>query len=1084
MAPKNKKKSGFQSVINNLKTSIMKVQSQDISSDIDSSLARISSSIMDKHSSNYAEMIKTTFSDIITQKFDFKHMSKEFFQSFVNAERFVRYANAEEIADSIPYCARALKVISDEIVAPDEIDKSIINVIQEDSELESVKLEKTNIDSLMKALEFERYIHDLIYETLKLGDQFVEVCDYTSEDIPLTQMILNEGLDNIDENIALSETIDIGYADSYIQETGVDDFKMTLRPVVVEAASNKTNKVEISKVRLIFHDPRYVIKLQSQRFKMCLGYVILPRYQYSGAIGGDPRGTYLKSMLYGMDDYKDLTGIDKLYSQIMGTIKQHVGNQEFSVNKKEVMNMMARCLKEFENERHLNFKVRYVAPDNIEHFTLSSRRFFPYGEGIFYKTTFSAKLLIALESAVTVKRISDSTDARVFYIETGVPRNARDVIEEVREARTKKKVSLDKFGSIGSIPSMITSYEDYYIPQVNGKRFMEFDTLPPAQNVRDATEELKYFRDILIASMEIPPSFISLEENLCCRDCTIIPLLNGNKLQLKDIIEQYDKGVRDMYTYSIDPSTNNIIPNKITWAGYTKRNTQCIRVWLDNDKYLDCTPDHKIMMRDGTYKEAQLLQPNDSIMPLYTKNKKINSSGLCYEQIYHPGDCKYGLTYHMVRDYFNIKKGSGLVCHHLDYDPRNNNPNNLISMSTIEHNSLHGREGTKIAGSGSLYVTENCAICGKEFERKFSLNKVTCSDECRSKYHAQTGYKSWKSREKKLREKYPILHKTCDWCSKEYDLIPDATYNPNIFHSCGDPHCTKRLKSLNISIGKSHGKMSSRIDYTNCEICNKPIITSQDNSLKVLKNVCRSTKCINTVLGRRAAEQKKAAARVKLTCPQCGKEFEQYKWYIKERKNPPTCGSKECRYLQIDAIRDMKSDNEQVSFMNHKVVKIELLEGLYDTGDITVENHHNFAIDAGIFIHNSNKNALTFENILFARTVVSYQTKFARNLRGLFNKLHKMVYGEQLLPTTNITFYPPKMLQAERQSEHIRVLADLINTLKDLGLNADYLKHKYLPIDWEEHDAAETAANLDKHLEPKEDIIAGSGGGIGGQQGF
>ena len=36
-----------------------------------------------------------------------------------------------------------------------------------------------------------------------------------------------------------------------------------------------------------------------------------------------------------------------------------------------------------------------------------------------------------------------------------------------------------------------------------------------------------------------------------------------------------------------------------------------LRLWFDNDKYLDCTPDHLIMMRDGTYKEAQNLEIND-----------------------------------------------------------------------------------------------------------------------------------------------------------------------------------------------------------------------------------------------------------------------------------------------------------------------------------------------------------------------------------------------------------------------------------------------------------------------------------------
>ena len=49
---------------------------------------------------------------------------------------------------------------------------------------------------------------------------------------------------------------------------------------------------------------------------------------------------------------------------------------------------------------------------------------------------------------------------------------------------------------------------------------------------------------------------------------------------------------------------------------------------LDNKKYIDCTPDHKFLTRNGKWVEAQSLTIGQSLMPLYTRpstNKKISN---------------------------------------------------------------------------------------------------------------------------------------------------------------------------------------------------------------------------------------------------------------------------------------------------------------------------------------------------------------------------------------------------------------------------------------------------------------------------
>ena len=54
----------------------------------------------------------------------------------------------------------------------------------------------------------------------------------------------------------------------------------------------------------------------------------------------------------------------------------------------------------------------------------------------------------------------------------------------------------------------------------------------------------------------------------------------------------------------------------------TKKNAEVIKIILDNNEEIVCTPNHKFMLREGTYKQAQNLTKQDSLMPL---NKKLSN---------------------------------------------------------------------------------------------------------------------------------------------------------------------------------------------------------------------------------------------------------------------------------------------------------------------------------------------------------------------------------------------------------------------------------------------------------------------------
>jgi hypothetical protein len=97
---------------------------------------------------------------------------------------------------------------------------------------------------------------------------------------------------------------------------------------------------------------------------------------------------------------------------------------------------------------------------------------------------------------------------------------------------------------------------------------------------------------------------------------TKIRLLDGRDLTLQQIIAEYEQG-KINWTYSVNLETHELEPGKITWAGVTRRDASVMRVSLDNDEYVDATPDHRFILRDGSERLVEHLQPGDALMSLY-----------------------------------------------------------------------------------------------------------------------------------------------------------------------------------------------------------------------------------------------------------------------------------------------------------------------------------------------------------------------------------------------------------------------------------------------------------------------------------
>ncbi|MBA2441739.1 MAG: DNA topoisomerase (ATP-hydrolyzing) subunit B [Rubrobacter sp.] len=180
----------------------------------------------------------------------------------------------------------------------------------------------------------------------------------------------------------------------------------------------------------------------------------------------------------------------------------------------------------------------------------------------------------------------------------------------------------------------------------------------------------------------------------CFSGDTRVALADGRSLSFEDLAVEQEEG-KEHFCYNIRKDGRIGLEHAIE-ARVTKRDTEVIRVTLDNGEEITCTPDHRFMLRDGSYRPAAELTPDDSLMPLYRKLSDRAEPGITidgYEVTWDPRSEGWLFT-HSLADWYNRWQGvygkdDGDHCHHIDFDKRNNNPTNLARLPSETHLALH-----------------------------------------------------------------------------------------------------------------------------------------------------------------------------------------------------------------------------------------------------------------------------------------------------------------------------------------------------------------------------------------------------------
>lgn len=374
----------------------------------------------------------------------------------------------------------------------------------------------------------------------------------------------------------------------------------------------------------------------------------------------------------------------------------------------------------------------------------------------------------------------------------------------------------------------------------------------------------------------------------CISGKTLISLVSGKEVSIESLVNG-----PSVWIYAYDNATGEIVPKQAEVI-QTGISLSMLCVTLDNGKSVECTADHRWLLKDGTYCKAQNLKIGTSLMPLY-RQKTYN-----YEQHLCPATGHWRYTHRWFVPGEKPTYNPDFIVHHINFNKNDNTPANLTWMTRKAHARLH--------------TSFNNPMNDPAVRKRLSdLRKGQRGDKANAFNHAVKN------------DVIVQLYIQSGWSAARIGKHVD----------CSEGTVANRLRSIGVKL-RIHQKTEAGKEATS----------------KASKQMWQNKEKRQSILTAQRTEEvlKQKRFGVKVHRSQSGARTKHAKRISDLWKNPE-------RRKKMLVAKQGK---------NHRVVSITNCSKTQPGYDLKVPNHHNFAVNAGVFIHNcgndsNNQRALVIE---------------------------------------------------------------------------------------------------------------------------
>ena len=502
---------------------------------------------------------------------------------------------------------------------------------------------------------------------------------------------------------------------------------------------------------------------------------------------------------------------------------------------------------------------------------------------------------------------------------------------------------------------------------------------------------------------------------LCFTGDTKVKLLNGTIKTFEELVKMEEENPGQEYWVYSCTSDGNIVPGKAKNPRITQQVKTIVEVTLDNDDVYKCTPEHKLMLRNGILTQVSELKIGDSLMPLNTRSGR--KAARFREEVYNNAGGGWKPTHRVVLEHFDKRESVRWQVHHIDNNYFNNDPRNLKWVTPSEHAKIHNvfgkynvsiqhKERVKELHKQGIYShvyfgSDQNKWNGSE-EQKLMLKEMVKDPERKNAFlNMVHGYnKSEKNKEttrainrrddvKKLQQRGKIIHLLACLIRKGFNINEEeyiANVNKWAEHIANVPDINKINKLFN---GFDEAWKIAK-DYEKNELTDEQFkrLTDVENIRKVRKTANISTK--------------------KYSIANIGRKMIDRNMEINEKNymsvKAETHSKAPCWKNIMNYFKSMDEFMEVSKNYNHKIVNIRYVnyEEPVNVYCMTVEDYHNFAVvdkdeKSGIFSSNCDSD---FDGAHIRALLLTFLYKYMRPLiekgyvYAAMPPLYRVIYGK------------------------------------------------------------------------------------------